>query len=262
MKLLTNKSFQIVFAFMFLGICTCQSYAAGLVTKQLTNNDSNDVYPQVSGPYAVWEWEDPNEGDSEIMFYDSENIIRLTNNVGDDINPEISGKKVVWQGVDPNDGDWEIFYYDGHSVQQLTNDPNDDINPKISDSLIIWESWDGNDWEIETALLPVPAGMKVTPQSLNLKSKGKWITVHLKLPQGMTASQVDKASLKLMGEVPVDKVQKGEGARKLTLKFKRNAVQALLAPGPEVEIYLTGQMKDGTPIAASDTIKVINPGNK
>jgi hypothetical protein len=263
MKPFTNKSFQIVLMFMFLGICTCQCYAIGLVTQQLTDNDSDDVNPQVSGPYAVWEWDDPNEGgDWEIMFYDANDIIQLTDNIVDDINPQILGKKVVWQGVDPNDGDWEIFYYDGHSVQQLTNDPNDDINPKISDSLIIWESWDGNDWEIETALLPVPAGMKVTPQSLNLKSKGKWITVHLKLSEGMTASQVDKTSLLLMGEVPVDKVQKGEGARKLTLKFKRNAVQALLAPGPEVEIYLTGQMKDGTAIAASDMIKVINPGNK
>jgi len=260
MKKLMNKSFQIVFVLMFLGICTCHSHAIGLVTQQLTDNDSNDIYPQLSGSYAVWEWEDPNENDSEIMFYDSENIIQLTNNATDDINPQIFGKKVVWQGWDPNEGDWEIFYYDGHSIQQLTNDAYDDINPKISKSLIIWEGWDGNDWEIETAMVPVPAGIKVTPQSLNLKSKGKWITVHLKLPEGMTGSQVDKTSLLLMDQIPVDKVQKGEGARKLTLKFKRADVQALLTPGPEVEIYLTGQMKDGTAIEASDTIKVINPG--
>jgi hypothetical protein len=261
MKPFTSKSFQIVLTFMFLGICTCHSYASGLVTQQLTDNDSNDVYPQVSGPYAVWEWEDPNEGDSEIMFYDSENIIRLTDNAGDDINPEILGREVVWQGLDSNDGDWEIFYYDGHSVQQLTNDTFDDTNPKISDSLIIWESWDGNDWEIDTARVPVPASMKVTPQSLNLKSKGWWITVHLTLPEGMTSAQLDNTSLLLMGEIPPDKVWKGKWNRWLDLKFKRDAVQALLTPGPEVEIYLTGQMKDGTAFEASDTIKVISPGH-
>jgi len=40
-------------------------------------------------------------------------------------------------------------------------------------------------------------------------------------------------------------------------KFSRSAVQALLAPGAAVEVTLTGELKDGTPIAGSDTIRVI-----
>lgn len=261
MRKLMNQSFQIVFIIL-LGICICQSYAVELVTQQLTDNDSNDIFPQLSGAYAVWEWEDPNDGDTEIIFYDSEKTIQLTDNTTPDVNPQIFGKRVVWQGWDVNDGDWEIFFYNGCIVQQLTNDAFDDTYPKISDSLIIWEAWDGNDWEIKSAYVPVPAGIKVTPQSLNLKSKGKWITVHLKLPEGMTASQVNKSSLLLMNQVPVSKVRNGDTPRKLTLKFNREAVQSLLTLGPEVDIFFTGQLKDGTVIDASDTIKVINPSNR
>ncbi|MHC4759126.1 MAG: TolB family protein [Planctomycetota bacterium] len=260
MKLITNKKFKIISFVLFLALCTGQSHAAGLVTQQLTYNDTNDINPQVFGSYAAWQWEDPN-GDWEIFFYNSKDIIRVTDNSSDDIKPQIFGKKLVWQGWDPNDGDWEIFYYNGHSVQQLTNDPCDDIDPKISKSLIVWQSWDGNDWEIDTALIPLPAGMKFTPQSLNLKSKGGWITVHLRLPQGVKGSQVNRSSLLLLDTVPVDKVQGNGNSSKMTLKFKRNAVQALLTPAPQVEIVLTGQLKDGTPFEATDTIKVINPGS-
>lgn len=254
-----NRTSSIVFVFIFLLMCTSSSWGVELMIQELTANDSDDLYPQVSGAYAVWEWQDPN-GDTEIMFYDSKNLLRLTDNATDDIMPQLYGKRAVWQGQDPLDGDWEIFYFDGYATRQLTNDAYDDENPKISDSVIIWQGWDGNDWEIETAAIPAAAGIKVTPQSLNLKSRGRWITVHLKLPEGMTASQVDKTSLLLMDQVPVDKVQKGKGARNLTLKFERADVTALLAPGPEVVIYLAGQMKDGTVFDASDTIKVIDPG--
>jgi hypothetical protein len=250
-----------IFILMVLAIGTCHCYAMALTPQQLTYNDSNDINPQVSGPYTAWQGDDPNGGDWEIFFYDSESIIRLTDNTSDDINPQLFGANVVWQGWDANDGDWEIFYYDGRATQQLTDDGYDDIRPKISSSLIVWESWDGNDWEISTAALPVPAGMKVAPQSLNLKSKGKWVTVHLRLRNGMTAAEVKRTSLKLMDQIPVDKVLGGESPNKLTLKFSRSALQALLTPGPEVEVYLTGELKDGTAIEASDTIKVIQPGS-
>ncbi|MHC4266160.1 MAG: TolB family protein [Planctomycetota bacterium] len=260
MKLLINKKFNIVPIVLLLVLWVSQSHAVGLLTQQLTYNDTDDINPQVFGSYAAWQWEDPN-GDWEIFFYDAKNIIRLTDNSGDDINPQIFGKKVVWQGWDPNDGDWEIFFYNGHSIQQLTNDPCDDINPKISKSLIVWQSWDGNDWEIDTALIPLPAGMKFTPQSLNLKSRGRWVTVHLTLPAGIKGSQVDYSSLLLMDQIPVDRVQGKGRSSKLTLKFKGADVKALLTPAPQVEIILTGQLKDGTPFEASDIIKVINPGS-
>jgi len=71
------------------------------------------------------------------------------------------------------------------------------------------------------------------------------------------SNNVVGSSLLLLDAVPASKVQKGNGSRKVMAKFSRSAVQALLAPGAAVEVTLTGELKDGTPIAGSDTIRVI-----
>ena len=234
----------------------CASGQAATIIP-LSDNDTDDINPKVSGNNAVWQWADPN-GDWEIRFYDGTDLIDLTDNNTDDIKPDIFGGSAVWQGRDPN-GDWEIFYFDGSTVNQVTNNDVNDIKAKISSKLIVWQSWDGNDWEIMSMKIPQPAGMKFTPQSLNLKSKGRWITCHLTLPAGYTGGDVVVSSLLLQGAVPVDKVAGSKSPDKLVLKFDRMAVQALLSAGEAVEITLTGQLDDGTEIKATDTIKVINP---
>ena len=245
---------------LFLVLVVVQTGQAALIVEQLTDNNTDDINPQVFRGHAVWQGEDPNGGDWEIYFYDGNSVASLTDNTTDDVNPQICGSAVVWQGWDGND--WEIFYYDGQSVEKLTDNDYNDVSPKLSKSLIVWLTWDGNDWEISAAVKPESVTIKVTPQSLNLKSKGQWITCHVSMPADLRASDVLVSSLRLQGEVPASKVSVSERSNQLMIKFDRAAVQALLSPGEQVEITLTGQMADGTWIEASDTIKVINPGHK
>ncbi len=242
---------------LFMACAVVQADSNGLLFKQLTDNDTDDIKPQVSGPYAIWQGEDPNAGDWEIYFYDGNDVMRLTDNNSDDVNPQIDGVMAVWQGWDPNGSDWEIFYFDGILVQQLTDNDHNDISPQLSDALIIWQCWDGNDWEICSATIPLPVKFKFTPQSLNLRSRGRWVTCHLWLPAGYTGADVDTSSLLLLDAVGVSRVQGNGRSQKVTMKFDRAEVQALLAPGPAVEVTLTGKLTDGTSIVGSDTIKVI-----
>jgi hypothetical protein len=221
-KCVRIASFLVV---LFMACAVVQASSNNLIFAQLTDNDTDDIKPQVSGLYAVWQGKDPNQGDPN-------------------------------QG-DPNQGDWEIFYFDGISVHQLTDNDHDDISPQLSDALIIWQCWDGNDWEICSATIPLPVRFKFTPQSLNLRSQGRWVTGHLRLPAGYTESDVDISSILLLDEVGVSMVKDDGQSSKVTLKFDRASVQALLDPGPAVEVTLTGKLKDGTPISVSDTIKVI-----
>ena len=253
-----SKQTVVAVFFLMVGLFSGSGQAGTIIP--LSNNDTNDINPKVSGKNVVWQWADPN-GDWEIRFYDSVDIINLTDNDTNDIKPDIFGGSAVWQGWDPN-GDWEIFYFDGETVSQVTNNDVNDTNPKISANLIVWQSDDGNDWEIMAMKIPQPAEMKVTPQSLNLKSRGQWIICHLTLPEGYTGSDVVVSSLLLQGVVTVDKVAGDKSSNKLVLKFNRSAVQSLLSEGNAVEITLTGQLSDGTEIEASNTIKVINPGSK
>jgi hypothetical protein len=234
-----------------------------LVTEQLTNNDTNETNIKISGQNAVWTGKDTdaNGGDYEIYFYDGNSVSKLTDNDTDDIKPAISGKSVVWQGRDADDGDWEIFYYNGQCIRQLTNNDYDDISPRISGSLILWRGWDGNDWEVMRAVLPTVLRMKVSPSSINLKSKGNWITIRLYLGSTLQAEDVIVSSLLLEGEVTASKAIISKGSNSLMGKFSRADVQALLDTGKAVEITLTGQMQDGTLFTATDTVKVIKPGN-
>jgi hypothetical protein len=190
-------------------------------------------------------------------------VLQLTDNDTDDISPQVFGGHSVWQGKDPVGGDWEIYFYDGNSVSRLTDNTTADTKPQIFGKNIVWQGWDANggDWEISAAVIPASMKMKITPQSLNLKSKGQWITCHLRLPNDLQVADVNVSSIRLQGEVAAAKVTAGKLSNQLVIKLDRAAVGALLTPGASVEITLTGQMNDGAWFEASDTIKVINPGH-
>jgi Cadherin-like/Bacterial pre-peptidase C-terminal domain len=79
------------------------------VTTQLTQNNSIDSIPKISGGNIVWV-QSSQGADREIFFYNSTaggNPVSLTNNAFDDYSPQISGSNVVWEGYDRDD---EIFY--------------------------------------------------------------------------------------------------------------------------------------------------------
>jgi hypothetical protein len=238
------------------GLAACEEP----VIKQLTDNDTNDTNIKVSGAHAVWQGKDSNGGDWEIFYYNGRAAIQVTDNNTNDIKPQIWGRNIVWQGRDPNGGDWEIFFYNGVCTIQLSNNNFDDINPQLSGRKVFWQSWDGNDWEIATAAIPVPVKMTVSPQTLNLKSQGRWIMVKVWLGNSLDATDVDISSLRLLKQVPPDRVLVSEKPNTLTIKFIRSEVQALLEPGNQV-ITLTGELNDGTVFSASDEIKVIKPGH-
>lgn len=231
-----------------------------LVTEQLTNNDTDDTNIKVSGNNAVWVGQDPN-ADKEIYFFNGNSVTKLTDNETNDIKPQIQGRKIVWQGRDPNGSDWEIFIYNGVCIQQLTDNNNvDDTNPRLSGTRIFWERHDGNDFEIMSAAVPKEVAIKVTPRTLNLKSKGKFINVQVLMNDSVKAADVNIASLILLDKVPPARVVVSAGRNTLMIKFGRAEVSALLAAGNSVEITLTGKLDDGTVFTASDRIRVINPG--
>ncbi|MHC4535459.1 MAG: TolB family protein [Planctomycetota bacterium] len=249
---------------LFLVLCTLG--LAGLskamllpgFIHQLSDNDVDDTGLAVSGGNAVWQAADAN-GDQEIfLFMDGDTVgSQLTANVMDDINPTISGMDVAWQSWDGND--WEIYAYNGFAITQITDNDANDVNPQISGMLIFWEGNDGNDVEIFATRLPprpVEMSFRIMPRSLNLKSRGRWVTCTLRLPKDISAAGIDPDSILLQGSIPPDWMKVSTRYNKILLKFSRSAFQALLSPGPAVEVTLTCTAADGTPIVCTDKIKV------
>ena len=240
---------------------------ADVLINQITDNSVDDINLKVSDSCAVWQASVPDPcSDVEIFLYRGGEVLQLTDNDTDDVNPRIAGPYVAWEGWDPCDNDWEIFVYNGESVFQITDNEYDDTNPRLADSLVFWQGSDGNDWEIFVAAIPRPAitvNMKVTPQSLNLNSRGRWITVHLWFSDEFDVEDVDTDTLLLEGLVPPADVKFCDDLKKsFTIKFDRTAVQALLPVGEAVEVEISGYLHDGSAFTATDTIKVIDKGRK
>ena len=114
------------------------------------------------------------------------------------------------------------------------------------------------------------ATIDIDPDTLNLKSKGKWITAYIELPEGYDVAQIDIATVLLNGVVPAESDAKygfvkdpesrigdydDDGIPDCMVKFDRSAVQGILGVGDEVEITVTGEVA-GTPFEGSDIIRV------
>ncbi|AFZ37704.1 Carbohydrate binding family 6 [Stanieria cyanosphaera PCC 7437] len=113
---------------------------------QLTNNDTSDYSPQISGNKVVWQGDDGNDSEVYLYNHDSGTVVQLTDNDTSDYSPQISGNKVVWEGYDGKDS--EIYLYDGSQTIQLTNNDIYESSPQISGNNVVWSGYDGNDSEI------------------------------------------------------------------------------------------------------------------
>ncbi len=102
---------------------------------------------------------------------------------------------------------------------------------------------------------PIQVDFILDPQTLNLDSKGNWVTAYLIFPGGYGPEDIDIDSVLLQNELKVKKHDIDGDT--LILKFSRKALQKLLQPGEEVVIEITGEFKDGLAFYGTTTIRVI-----
>ncbi|MHB9144557.1 MAG: esterase/lipase family protein [Symbiobacteriia bacterium] len=148
---------------------------------------------------------------------------------------------------------------------------------RVNENRALYE-WDySNDeaWRsVEVAQAAIPAQVRLDPQTLNLGSEGRMVTVFVQLPQGYDPATVDVSTLQLGGKgtaaaaalLSPSAVTGGDGQEipELMVKFDRGEVEALadaLLPAGEqrgtVTLTLTGALTDGTQINGILTIEVI-----
>ncbi len=134
-----------------------------------------------------------------------------------------------------------------------------DGNPRISDG-----NGDGiavTDMGAFEYTPPVVFAIDIDPDTLNLKSKGKWITVYIEPTAGYDAEAIDVTTLELHyndGSVPAARGNVQSGL--FMAKFDRRSVQALLGNARgNVELEITGVIS-GHEFEGTDVIKVIKNG--
>lgn len=99
----------------------------------------------------------------------------------------------------------------------------------------------------QSAATFILAAVNVTPQILQTKSKGDYVTAHL------TLLDVDVSTVKLNGTLSV--VQSSPTVDGVTLKFSRAAVGGIVSLGSNIMV-VTGSTFGGTPFVAYDTMDV------
>jgi len=108
---------------------------------------------------------------------------------------------------------------------------------------------------------PIPAEVRIVPRTINLASKGKWITCQIWLPEDYDVVDIDSNSVFLEGEIEPESFRVDEEEQVAIVRFSRSEVQGILAPG-EVELTVSGELTDGTRFEGADTIRVIDKSGK
>ena len=115
----------------------------------------------------------------------------------------------------------------------------------------------------------IQATVSITPETLNMKSNGEWVTASIGLPEGYDVANINESTVSLDCthgcNVSADTGSWGDGV----FKFNRTAVTACLdttdydgdtGTGEIVELLVTGELIDGTQFEGSDTVRVIKRG--
>lgn len=116
------------------------------------------------------------------------------------------------------------------------------------------------------------AEINIDPDTLNLKSQGRWITAYIEFPSIYDVMTIDIDTVTLNSSiyaendpkydfvtspVPVDK--DGDGIVEFMVKFDRSAVASMLSPADSVSLEVSGEFQGGF-FDGTDSIRVIQEG--
>jgi len=126
----------------------------------------------------------------------------------------------------------------------------------------------------------LPVAVDIDPDTLNLKSQGKWITAYIQLPEGLNPNDIDATTILLNetiqpvldpmydfvtnpSEYLVDHNE--DGVLERMVKFDRAMVQSFIYNQgiryDNVPLTITGELLDGTPFEGTDVIFVNYAGD-
>jgi parallel beta-helix repeat protein len=188
----------------------------------------------------------------------------------------------LWDDGYPSGGNFWSDYTDA----DFFNGPYQNITgcDGIGDTPYVIDENNRDNYPLMNPWTPTPrvvtAAVYVDPNTLNLRSEGKWITAYVQLPQGYGAADIHSSSIRLNGTIsPVLDAKydfvtnsseylvdhNNDGILERMVKFNRTEVsESIFSKGiryGNVALTLTGQFYDNTPFEGSDTIMVRMPGD-
>jgi beta propeller repeat protein len=138
-------------------------------TTQLTDNTTNDWFPQINGSQIVWLSGDPGEtiylapevSYQKILLYDiySQTTTQLTDDITFDYGPQIDNGRVIWWGGNARSAEIFLFDINTGTTTQITNNTTADDSRQIDGEQIVW--WGGTDFSRGIFLYDITTGTTV-----------------------------------------------------------------------------------------------------
>jgi len=144
-----------------------------------------------------------------------------------------------------------------------TGDPNYEAEPSETDldgnPRVVGARIDMGAYESDYIEFP----MKFTPHALNPISHGKWVKVHLVLPEGFDINDVDVNSpAKLwpfgIGSEYIDAFINEEGLVEIEIGFERVVFCGVEIDNSPIEVIVIGKLTTGQDFYGKDTIRIID----
>lgn len=165
-----------------------------------------------------------------------------------------------WAGIEPNNEGYAYIsigdeFAPGHWADDSPAGAGQGVPYYPNDPVI------GYIVEYEGAsLVSEPATIEINPATLNLKSKGKWLTCYIELSDDYDVADIDFDSIELWYNGESILAEWGDIQDDvLMVKFDRSSMKDLLETADEAELVVTGEV-DGIAFEGSDTIRVISKG--
>ncbi len=123
----------------------------------------------------------------------------------------------------------------------------------------------GTDAFLVKYMVPVPATVDIKPDNLNLRSHGRWVTCYIEVLEGFDVYDIDISTIRVNDIVPAEAHPSSIGDRDedglpdLMVKFGRQDVIALLHPGENVCLNVSGEVGDHR-FSGSDCVRTMGPG--
>jgi hypothetical protein len=125
------------------------------------------------------------------------------------------------------------------------------FQPRANSGQSLTATWSN----ITFAKCQVEVAARITPRTLNLNSKGKWVTVTLTPAPPVTPADLDVSSIRLNGVAVDPAAPVSVGTEDLTVKFLRSEVGPTLSAGDAVTVTVTGGVGKDC-FEATDVIRV------